>query len=61
MWHTTPNRKQILHYEMLNRPQTWADSSDKQPEVSKMDIRFGTWNVSMLHMAGSRETISRLI
>jgi hypothetical protein len=32
---------------------TWTDSLDKRPQPRKMDIRFGTWNVTNLYMAGS--------
>jgi hypothetical protein len=31
---------------------TWMDSLDRRPELRKMDMRFGTWIVRSLYMAG---------
>jgi hypothetical protein len=42
-------------------PQTWTDSLHKCPELKKMDIRFGKWNVRSLHMAGSLITFAKEI
>jgi exonuclease III len=35
------------------------DSLAKQPKHSKMDMRFGTWNVGSLYRIGSLMTVAR--
>jgi hypothetical protein len=40
-------------------PRASTDSLDKRPKLRNIDIRFGTWNVSSLHMAGSLMTVQK--
>jgi hypothetical protein len=37
-------------------PRSWMDSLDKLPNIRKMDLKFGTWNVRRLYVAGSLMT-----
>jgi hypothetical protein len=32
---------------------TWTNFSDKRPKLKKMDVKFGTWNIRNLYLAGS--------
>jgi hypothetical protein len=53
--------KNKLVMKCHNGPQTWSDSFDKQPELRKMDMRFGTWNVRSLYKEGSLMTVANEI
>jgi hypothetical protein len=35
------------------------DSLDKRPKRKKMDMRFGTWDVRSMYMAGSLRTAEK--
>jgi hypothetical protein len=37
--------------ELLNEPQTWADSLGKQSKIWNMVMRFGTWNIGSMYRA----------
>jgi translation initiation factor 6 (eIF-6) len=37
---------------VIIHPQAWVDSLEKQPQLKKVDMRFGTWNVRSLYRAG---------
>jgi hypothetical protein len=41
----------------IKKPRTWTDSLDKRPRRKKMDMRFGTWNVSSMYRAGSLRAV----
>jgi hypothetical protein len=42
-------------------PWSGMDSFDKRPKLKKVDMRFGTWNVSSLYQAGSLITMAEEI
>jgi hypothetical protein len=45
---------------MSQRASDWMDSLDKRPKLKKIDMRFGTWNVSVCK-AGSHMTVAKEI
>jgi hypothetical protein len=54
----SPYKKKFVP-KQLTEPRTWTDSLDKRPKEENMDMRFGTWNVRSLYMAGSLMTVWR--
>jgi hypothetical protein len=44
-------------YEMSQTALEWRDSLGKQTMLSKMDMRFGTWNERCLYRAGTLMTV----
>jgi hypothetical protein len=58
---TTPHHKNKLFTKILKKPQTWMDSLDKLPELKKMDMRFGTWNVQCMYRSGSLRAVDKEI
>jgi hypothetical protein len=54
---TTPHRKNKLVTKIRKKPRAWTDSLDKPPKREKMDMRFGSWNVSM-YRAGSLRALA---
>jgi hypothetical protein len=53
---TSHRKKNKLVTKCHEGPRTWTNSLDKRPELKKMDMRFGTWNVRRVHRAGSLMT-----
>jgi hypothetical protein len=55
----TINNKLVM--KCYIQPRVWMDSSDKQPELRKTDMRFGTWNVRSLYSISSLTIVVKKI
>jgi hypothetical protein len=55
---TTHRKKNKFVMKCQKGPQTWTDSLNKRPKLWKMDMRFCTWNVRSLYMAGLLMTVA---
>ena len=54
----TTHRNNVSCYKIFTRPWTWTDTLVR-PKQRKRDMRFGTWNVRSLYMAGSFTAAAR--
>jgi hypothetical protein len=54
---TTHCHKKTACYESLHRALDWTDSLE-QCRLRKMDMRFGTWNVTTLYREGLLKIVS---
>jgi hypothetical protein len=50
-------QKNYLVMKIHKKPRTWTDSLDNGTKQSKMDMRFGMWNVRSMYSAGSLRTV----
>jgi hypothetical protein len=57
----TPHLKNKILTKYHKEPRTWKDSLDKRRKLSKIYMRFGSWNVRSLHPAGSLMTVAKEI
>jgi hypothetical protein len=57
-WGFTPHGKIKLVTECCKGHMTWTDSLERL-KLNKIDMRFGTWNISSFYRAGSLRTVAR--